>query len=101
MGVFVDTYGSAKVNLSDGEIAQKVQEVFDFRPGIIEERLKLRNPIYQETSAYGHMGRENEVVSKTFSRPSNDGREMLEKTVELFTWEKLDYVDEVKKAFNL
>ncbi|WP_375252484.1 methionine adenosyltransferase [Dokdonia donghaensis] len=98
MGIFVDTYGSSNVSLSDGEIAQKVTELFDMRPAAIESRLKLRSPIYSETAAYGHMGRTNEVVTKTFE--SFDGKKK-EVEVELFTWEKLDYVEEVKNAFNL
>ena len=98
MGIFVDTYGTAKVNFNDGEIAQKIASIFDMTPYGIETRLKLRNPIYSETAAYGHMGRTNEVVSKTFKGSNGE-----EKTVdvELFTWEKLDYTDKVKKAFNL
>lgn len=98
MGIFVDTYGSSNVSLSDGEIAQKVTELFDMRPAAIESRLKLRSPIYSETAAYGHMGRTNEVVTKTFE--SFDGKKK-EVEVELFTWEKLDYVEKVKKAFTL
>ncbi|MEQ8414860.1 MAG: methionine adenosyltransferase [Imperialibacter sp.] len=97
MGIFVDTYGSAKVKMSDGEIAQKVSAIFDMRPGIIEQRLKLRQPMYQEAAAYGHMGRKNEVVKKKFARPG----ETKEMEVELFTWEKLDYVEKVKKEFGL
>ena len=96
--IFVDTYGSAKVDLSDGEIAKKVAELFDMRPFAIENRLKLRNPIYLETAAYGHMGKEPVLVTKVFESPYN-GR--IEKEVELFTWEKLDALDMVKKAFNL
>jgi S-adenosylmethionine synthetase len=98
MGIFVDTYGTAKVNFNDGEIAQKIASIFDMTPYGIETRLKLRNPIYSETAAYGHMGRTNEVVSKTFKGSNGE-----EKTVdvELFTWEKLDYTAQVKKAFNL
>ena len=97
-GLFIDTYGTSKVKLTDGEIAKKVEEIFDLRPYAIEQRLKLRNPIYSETAAYGHMGRENKVVTKVF----NKGKK-LEKSVEveLFTWEKLDYVDKVKAAFGL
>ncbi len=97
-GLFIDTYGTAKVKKKDGEIAKMVEQIFDMRPYAIEQRFKLRNPIYQETAAYGHMGRKNEIVTKTF----NKGKEN-EKTVkvELFTWEKLDYVDKVKKAFKL
>ncbi len=98
MGIFVDTYGTAKVNLTDGEIAKLVSEIFDMRPAAIESRLKLRNPIYSETAAYGHMGRKNEMVTKTFSQP--DGNTVTTE-VELFTWEKLDYIDKVKKAFNI
>ena len=94
----VNTYGTAKVDLTDGEIAKRVTELFDLRPYFIETRLKLRNPIYSETAAYGHMGRKSEVVEKTFTSP--DGRE-VKKKVELFTWEKLDYVPKVKKAFGL
>jgi len=96
--IFVDTYGTSKVALSDGEIAQKVSELFKMRPFEIEERLKLRNPIYLETAAYGHFGKEPRMVSKVFESPYN-GR--VEKTVELFTWEKLNMVDKVKLAFNL
>jgi S-adenosylmethionine synthetase len=98
MGIFVDTYGSAKVDLTDGEIAQKVQEIFDMRPGMIEQRLKLRNPIYSETAAYGHMGRPSEVKKLRFRGP--DGKE-VEREVETFTWEKLDFVDKVREAFKL
>jgi S-adenosylmethionine synthetase len=97
-GLFVDTKNTAKVSLTDGEIATKVAEIFDMRPYAIEQRLKLRNPIYSETAAYGHMGRQNEVVTKTFK--GADGQEK-EVEVELFTWEKLDYVDNVKAAFGL
>lgn len=97
-GLYVNTYGTAKVDLTDGAIARKVEEIFDMRPYFIEQRLKLRNPIYSETAAYGHMGRKNEVVTKTFKSP--DGK-VVEKEVELFTWEKLDYVDAVKAKFGL
>lgn len=97
MGIYVNTYGTAKVKLSDGEIAKKVSEVFDMRPYFIETRLKLRNPIYSETAAYGHMGRKPEVVEKTFKSP---GGKTIKKKVELFTWEKLDYVSKIKKAFS-
>ena len=97
-GLFIDTYGTSKVNLSDGEIARKVEAIFDMRPYFIEQRLKLRNPIYSETAAYGHMGRKNEVVTKTFNGP---GGQSVTKEVELFTWEKLDYVDAVKSAFGI
>jgi S-adenosylmethionine synthetase len=98
MGIFVDTYGTAKVGLNDGEIAQKISAIFDMTPYGIETRLKLRNPIYSETAAYGHMGRQSEVVTKTFSGNNGESKTV---EVELFTWEKLDYVDQVKKAFNL
>ena len=97
-GLFIDTYGTAKVDMTDGEIARKVEQIFDMRPYAIEQRLKLRNPIYSETAAYGHMGRKNEIVTKTFKGP--DGTTVT-KEVELFTWEKLDYVDAVKAAFGL
>ncbi|NAY92321.1 methionine adenosyltransferase [Muricauda sp. JGD-17] len=96
--IFVDTYGTANVDLSDGEIAQKASKLFDMRPFAIEERLKLRNPIYLETAAYGHMGKEPRSLTKVFESPYN-GR--IEKEVELFTWEKLDMVDDVKNAFQL
>jgi S-adenosylmethionine synthetase len=96
--IHVDTNGTAKVQLSDGEIGKIVEGIFDMRPYFIEQRLKLRNPIYSETAAYGHMGRKNEVVTKTFKSPSGKERKVK---VELFTWEKLDYVNKVKKAFGL
>lgn len=94
----VNTYGTAKVNLTDGEISKVVESIFDMRPYFIEQRLKLRNPIYSETAAYGHMGRTPETVTKTFTAPGG-----LTKTVnvELFTWEKLDFVDKVKSAFKI
>jgi S-adenosylmethionine synthetase len=98
MGIFVDTYGTAKVGLNDGEIAQKISAIFDMTPYGIETRLKLRNPIYSETAAYGHMGRQSQVVTKTFSGNNGESKTV---EVELFTWEKLDYIDQVKKAFNL
>ncbi len=98
MGIYVNTYGTAKVKLTDGQIAKIVEKIFDMRPYFIEQRLKLRQPIYSETAAYGHMGRKNEVVTKTFKSP--DGKTKTLK-VELFTWEKLDYVSKVKTAFKL
>jgi S-adenosylmethionine synthetase len=98
MGIFVDTYRTAKVDMTDGEIAKKLAAIFDFRPSAIESRLKLRNPIYSETAAYGHMGRKNEVVNKTFFTPDGISKNV---DVELFTWEKLDYLDKVKASFNL
>lgn len=97
-GVFVNTYGTAKIDMTDGEIARKVEDIFDLRPYAIEQRLKLRNPMYSETAAYGHMGRKNEVVKKKFIGPDGSA---IEKEVELFTWEKLDYVDKVKASFGL
>ncbi len=98
MGIFVDTYGTSKVDMSDGEIAKKVTNVFDMRPAAIEERLKLRSPMYLETAAYGHMGRKNETVTKTFINAIGKPEDF---EVELFTWEKLDYVDKVKEEFSL
>ncbi|MBP3466744.1 MAG: methionine adenosyltransferase [Paludibacteraceae bacterium] len=98
VSVYVNTYGTAKVNKTDGEIAEIVGKLFDLRPKAIEDRLKLRNPIYEETAAYGHMGRTPATVTKKFKA---DGGSTIEKTVELFTWEKLDYVDKLKEAFAL
>ncbi|HNW50810.1 MAG TPA: methionine adenosyltransferase [Prolixibacteraceae bacterium] len=98
MNIFVNTYNKSNVSLSDSEIADKVAEIFDMRPKAIEERLKLRNPIYEETAAYGHMGREPKKVVKRFESSYFDA---VEKEVELFTWEKLDYVEKVKAAFKL
>lgn len=94
----VNTYGTAKVNLSDGQIAKMVEGLFDMRPYFIEQRLKLRTPMYSETASYGHMGRKNEIVEKTFTTP---GGAVKKVKVELFTWEKLDYVSKVKKAFGI
>lgn len=99
--ILVDTYGSAKVDLHDGDIAKKISEIFDMRPGMIEKRLKLRNPIYGPSAAYGHMGRKNELVKRVFSRPEGRTKVDVEQEVELFTWEKLDYVDKIKSAFGL
>jgi len=96
--IFVDTYGTSTLGVTDGEIAEKVAKIFDMRPAAIEERLKLRNPIYKETAAYGHMGKESKLVTKVFESPYSG---KVEKEVELFTWEKLDYVDQVKKAFQI
>ena len=98
VNIYVNTYGRSKVQLTDGEIAQKVAQMFDLRPKAIERTLKLRQPIYTETAAYGHMGRKNEVVKKTFTSRYHETKEM---EVELFTWEKLDRVDDIKKAFGL
>ncbi|MFY8009802.1 MAG: methionine adenosyltransferase [Flavobacterium sp.] len=94
----VNTYGTAKVNMTDGEISKVVETIFDMRPYFIEQRLKLRNPIYSETAAYGHMGRTPETVTKKFKSPNGEDKTV---TVELFTWEKLDFVDKVKAAFGL
>ncbi len=98
VGVYVDTYNTSNVDLTDGQIAEKVKEIFDLRPAFIEERLKLRNPIYAETAAYGHMGRTPVTVKKHFKSPYFGDKEM---EVELFTWEKLDFVDTIKQAFGL
>jgi S-adenosylmethionine synthetase len=98
MGLYVDTYGTAKVQMSDGEIARKLEEVFDMRPYFIEQRLKLRQPMYSECAAYGHMGRTPRTVTKSFRSAGGETKEM---EVELFTWEKLDFVDKVKTAFGL
>lgn len=98
MGIFIDTYGTCPFNMTDGEIAEKVSELFDLRPYAIEKNLKLRSPMYSETAAYGHMGRENETVSKTFTQPNG---ESITLDVELFTWEKLNRVDDIKQAFGL
>ena len=97
VGLFVNTYGTANVNMTDGEIAQKTAAIFDMRPAAIIERLKLKNPMYSETAAYGHLGREPKEVTKTFGM---NGKKVSKK-VELFTWEKLDYVDKIKSAFGL
>ncbi|OJV54861.1 MAG: methionine adenosyltransferase [Bacteroidetes bacterium 43-16] len=99
MGIFVDTKGTAKVDLTDGEIAQKVSEIFDMRPYAIETRLKLRNPIYGPTAAYGHMGRESEVKELSFMDYTTKKPKKVK--VELFTWEKLDFVSKVKKSFGI
>ncbi|MGY6562240.1 MAG: methionine adenosyltransferase [Luteibaculaceae bacterium] len=96
--IYINTYGTSKVALKDSEIAEKVNGIFDMRPYFIEQRLKLRTPIYQETAAYGHMGRTPEVVTKSFTRPDGTSKTLQ---VELFPWEKLDYVEPVKKAFGL
>ena len=98
VSICVNTYGKSHVNMTDGEIAQKIDQIFDMRPKAIEDRLKLRNPIYLETASYGHMGRTPEIVTKTYVSPYNATRTLQ---VELFTWEKLDYIDKVKAAFGL
>ncbi len=98
INIYVDTYGRSNVKMSDGEIARKIDELFDLRPRAIEERLKLRNPIYEETAAYGHMGRQPQTVVKHFHNRYEGEKEM---EVELFTWEKLDYVDRIRETFGL
>lgn len=98
-GLYINTYGTAKVDLNDGEIAQKISEIFDLRPYAIEQNLKLRNPIYQETAAYGHMGREHYIANKTFN--AGKPNEKTIKNLEFFTWEKLDKVEEIKAKFGL
>ncbi|PJR04525.1 methionine adenosyltransferase [Avrilella dinanensis] len=98
MGVFVNTYGTSKVDMTDGTIAQKIQEIFDLRPYYIEKNLELRKPIYSETAAYGHMGRKPQVITKQFTNTEGITKSI---EVELFTWEKLDKVDVVKTAFGL
>ncbi|HEY0651810.1 MAG TPA: methionine adenosyltransferase [Chryseosolibacter sp.] len=98
VGLYVNTFGTSKVKLNDGEIAKKVEKIFDMRPYFIEQRFNLRTPIYSETAAYGHMGREPKVVEKVFNRGKKSEIKMQ---VELFPWEKLDYVDQVKKSFGI
>jgi S-adenosylmethionine synthetase len=98
VNIYVNTYGKSNVKLTDGEIAEKISFLFDLRPYAIEQRLKLRNPIYEETAKYGHMGRTPRTKKKKFHSPYAGHLEM---EVELFTWEKLDYVDKIKEAFNL
>lgn len=99
-GLFINTYGTSKVGISDGDLAKRVQKIIDLRPYAIEQNLKLRNPIYQETAAYGHMGREYYVGSKTFNKGKKDKEKTID-NLEFFTWEKLDKVDEIKKEFGL
>ncbi len=98
VNIYVNTYGRSRVQISDGEIAKKIEKLFDLRPKAIEKNLKLRQPIYRETAAYGHMGRKNEVVKKTFTSRYHETKEM---EVELFTWEKLDRVDDIRKEFGI
>ena len=98
VSIYVNTYGRSHVNMTDGEIAKKIAEMFDLRPKAIERQLKLRQPMFQETAAYGHMGRKNEIVEKTFTSRYHEAKTVK---VELFTWEKLDKVDEIKKVFGL
>ena len=98
MNIYVNTYGRSRVKMSDGEIAQKIEQLFDLRPKAIERTLKLRQPMYLETAAYGHMGRQSEVVKKTFTSRYHETKTI---DVELFTWEKLDRVDDIKRAFGI
>ena len=98
MNIYVNTYGRSRVNMTDGEIARKIEQLFDLRPKAIERTLKLRQPMYLETAAYGHMGRQSEIIKKVFSSHYHETREM---DVELFTWEKLDRIDDIKKTFGL
>lgn len=98
MGIYINTYGSSKVNLTDSEIAEKIDQIFDMRPYFIEQRLKLRQPMYLETASYGHMGRSPSFVIKKITDKLGN---IIEKNVELFTWEKLDYVDILKDKFNI
>ena len=98
IGIFVNTYGKSKVDLTDGEIARKIEEVYDLRPAAIEQGLKLRFPIYLETASYGHMGRTPQTITKIFESQYWESKRI---EVELFTWEKLDYVDRFKKAFSV
>jgi S-adenosylmethionine synthetase len=97
-GLYINTYGTSKVNKNDGEIARIIETIFDMRPYAIEQRLNLRTPMYLETAAYGHMGRANQKINKTFNKGKSN-----EKTieVELFTWERLDFVDKIKAAFGI
>lgn len=97
-GLYVNTYGTSKVDMTDGEIAEKISELFDMRPYAIEKRLKLRNPIYEETASYGHMGRTPQIVKKTFNRGKSNEKNL---EVELFTWEKLNKVEDIKREFGL
>ena len=98
-GLYINTYGTSKLNISDGEIAERVLKIFDLRPYAIEQNLKLRNPIYQETASYGHMGRESYIADKVFHK--NNGEQIVVKDLEFFTWEKLDRVEDIKKELGL
>jgi S-adenosylmethionine synthetase len=98
MGIYINTFGTSKASINDSELAKVVEEIFDMRPYYIEKRLKLRNPIYTETAAYGHMGRKPEIVTKTFYSPSGESKSIQ---VELFTWEKLDYLEKIKEKIKL
>ena len=97
MGIFINTYRTSKLSISDSELAKIVEEIFDMRPYFIEKKLKLRNPIYSETAAYGHMGRQSKIVTKTFKSPNGESKTL---EVELFTWEKLDMVEKIKNKLN-
>jgi S-adenosylmethionine synthetase len=98
MNIYVNTYGRSNVKMSDGEIAKKIEALFDLRPKAIERSLKLRQPMYAETAAYGHMGRKSEIVKKTFTSHYHETKTI---DVELFTWEKLDRVEDIRQAFGL
>jgi S-adenosylmethionine synthetase len=98
MNIYVNTYGRSNVKMSDGEIAKKIEKLFDLRPKAIERTLKLRQPMYSETAAYGHMGRNPEIKKKTFTSHYHETKTI---DVELFTWEKLDRVDDIRKEFGL
>jgi S-adenosylmethionine synthetase len=98
VGLYVNTYGTSKVAFNDGEIARRISKIFDMRPYFIEKRFNLRTPIYSETAAYGHMGRESKVVEKIFNKGKKNEKRMK---VELFPWEKLDFVDEVRRVFKI
>ena len=98
MGIFINTYGTSKINYNDNQIAEKISKIFDMRPYFIEKRLKLREPIYLETASYGHMGKDPIVIKKEFTDQNGN---KLEKEVELYTWEKLDYVNKLKLEFNI
>jgi S-adenosylmethionine synthetase len=98
MNIYVNTYGRSNVQMTDGEIAKKIEQLFDLRPKAIERTLKLRQPMYLETAAYGHMGRQPEVVKKTFTSHYHETKTI---DVELFTWEKLDRVDDIKRTFGI
>jgi S-adenosylmethionine synthetase len=98
MNIYVNTYGRSNVKMSDGEIAKKIETLFDLRPKAIERSLKLRQPMYAETAAYGHMGRKSEIVKKTFTSHYHETKTI---DVELFTWEKLDRVEDIRQAFGL
>ena len=98
MNIYVNTYGRSNVNLTDGEIAKKIEQMFDLRPKAIERTLKLRQPMFSETAAYGHMGRTPVTVKKTFTSHYHETKTI---DIELFTWEKLDCIDKIKKEFNI